>query len=106
MDYSLHPEYSKLRSCKASAHVPQWRLQEQEARAAPKTEKKTAKAKIAKDSKATAPDRPKKQKAPESVSTPVSVEVAEPLKESTPAKSYTSNTSAEIILTDKDSIMS
>ena len=30
MDYSLHPEYSKLRSCKASAYVPQWRLQEQD----------------------------------------------------------------------------
>lgn len=25
MDYSLHPEFSKLRSCKASSHIPEWR---------------------------------------------------------------------------------
>ena len=25
MDYSKHPEASKLRSCKASAHIPEWR---------------------------------------------------------------------------------
>lgn len=25
MDYSRHPEYPKLRPCKASAHVPEWR---------------------------------------------------------------------------------
>lgn len=106
MDYSLHPEYSKLRSCKASTHVPQWRLQEQEARAAPKTEKKAAKTKVAKDSKATAPDSPKKQKAPESVSTLIPAEVADPQKTSAQANLDTSNTSAEIILTDKDSIMS
>lgn len=31
MDYSLHPEYKKLRSCRASAHVPQWRTLEQQA---------------------------------------------------------------------------
>lgn len=106
MDYSLHPEYSKLRSCKASAHVPQWRLQEQEARAAPKTEKKVAKTKVAKDSKATAPDRPQKQKAPESVSTLIPAEVAEPQETAVQANLDTSNTSAEIVLTDKDSIMS
>ena len=27
-DYSLHPEYKKLTSCKASAHIPDWRNQE------------------------------------------------------------------------------
>ncbi|MDO4277136.1 MAG: type IV secretory system conjugative DNA transfer family protein, partial [Eubacteriales bacterium] len=32
MDYSRHPEYSKLRSCKASAHTPEWRkLEEKDA---------------------------------------------------------------------------
>ncbi|MFR8542779.1 MAG: hypothetical protein ACLVD8_25715 [Enterocloster sp.] len=25
MDYSKHPEASKLRSCKASSHIPEWR---------------------------------------------------------------------------------
>lgn len=28
MDYSKHPEYPKLRSCKASAHIPEWRRME------------------------------------------------------------------------------
>ncbi len=40
MDYSRHPEYHKLRSCKASAHVPQWRLDEQESKGTPAAEKK------------------------------------------------------------------
>lgn len=30
IDYSKHPEASKLRSCKASAHIPEWRRLEQE----------------------------------------------------------------------------
>lgn len=30
LDYSKHPESSKLRSCKASAHIPEWRRLEQE----------------------------------------------------------------------------
>lgn len=28
MDYSLHPEYSKMQPCKASAHIPEWRKSE------------------------------------------------------------------------------
>ena len=31
MDYSKHPDYPLLRSCKASAHVPEWRRMELEA---------------------------------------------------------------------------
>lgn len=31
MDYSKHPDYPLLRSCKASAHVPEWRRVEMEA---------------------------------------------------------------------------
>ena len=30
MDYSKHPEYPLLRSCKASAHIPEWRRLEME----------------------------------------------------------------------------
>ncbi len=30
MDYSKHPEYPKLHSCKASAHIPEWRRMEME----------------------------------------------------------------------------
>ena len=29
-DYSMHPEYGKLKNCKASAYVPMWRLEEEE----------------------------------------------------------------------------
>ncbi len=32
MDYSMHPEYPRLRSCRASAHEPEWRKSEQERR--------------------------------------------------------------------------
>ena len=39
MDYSKHPEYPLLRSCKASAHIPEWRRLEMEAAAAPKPAK-------------------------------------------------------------------
>ena len=58
MDYSKHPEYSKLRSCKASAHVPRWRRMELEAKAASKPEKTT-----------TAPTAPK-QPAPQRIQKP------------------------------------
>lgn len=37
MDYSKHPEYPLLRSCKASAHVPEWRRLELEKEDAGKT---------------------------------------------------------------------
>ena len=37
MDYSKHPESKKLRSCKSSAHIPEWRQLEQEQPAAPVT---------------------------------------------------------------------
>lgn len=30
MNYSKHPEYPKLRSCKASVHIPEWRRMETE----------------------------------------------------------------------------
>lgn len=33
-DYSLHPEASKLRSCKASAHIPEWSRQDEVQRTA------------------------------------------------------------------------
>ena len=39
MDYSKHPEYPLLRSCKASAHIPEWRRLEMEAAAAPEPTK-------------------------------------------------------------------
>lgn len=46
MDYSKHPEYPLLRSCKASAHIPEWRRLEMEA-AAPEPAVKPASQKTA-----------------------------------------------------------
>ena len=81
MDYSKHPEASKLRSCKASAHIPEWRRLEQEQ---PKPQ-------------APAPKKPVKKK-PKAAST------------STGTKQTAAVPTAEapngIITTDKDSILS
>ena len=88
MDYSKHPEASKLRSCKASAHIPEWRRLEQEqskpSAAQPKPQ-------------APAPKKPVKKK-PKAAST------------STGTKQTAAVPTAEapngIITTDKDSILS
>ena len=88
MDYSKHPEASKLRSCKASAHIPEWRRLEQEqskpSAAQPKPQ-------------APAPKKPVKKK-PKAAST------------STGTKRTAAVPTAEapngIITTDKDSILS
>lgn len=88
MDYSKHLEASKLRSCKASAHIPEWRRLEQEqpkpSAAQPKPQ-------------APAPKKPVKKK-PKAAST------------STNTKQTAAVPTAEapngIITTDKDSILS
>ena len=88
LDYSKHPESSKLRSCKASAHIPEWRRLEQEqpkpSAAQPKPQ-------------APAPKKPVKKK-PKAAST------------STGTKQTAAVPAAEapngIITTDKDSILS
>ena len=116
MDYSKHPEYPLLRSCKASAHIPEWRRLEMETAAASepavkpapqkavtrqagKTASKPAQKTGAKpatkgNAKTPAPDA--QQKAPSSPA-------AMPKKDS-PAAS--SGTPAGIVSTDRDSIMS
>lgn len=83
MDYSKHPEYSKLHSCKASSHIPQWRSLEQETAETPKTPKQPAAAK------------PRKPRAAPSTREAISKEI--------PDKSPPS---VEIVPTDKESIMS
>ena len=89
MDYSKHPEAKYLRSCKASAHVPEWRRLEEEAAKTPQPAPKPAPAakKPAKRN-ATKPaspidKSPKEAPAPNSAGTPEG-----------------------IITTDKDSILS
>ena len=88
MDYSKHPEASKLRSCKASAHIPEWRRLEQEQSKHPAAQPKP---------QAPAPKKPVKKK-PKAAST------------STGTKQTAAVPTAEapngIITTDKDSILS
>lgn len=88
MDYSKHPEASKLRSCKASSHIPEWRRLEQEqpkpSAAQPKPQ-------------APAPKKPVKKKAKAaSTSTGTKQTAAVPAAEAPNG----------IITTDKDSILS
>ena len=88
MDYSKHPEASKLRSCKASAHIPEWRRLEQEqpkpSAAQPKPQ-------------APAPKKPvKKKPKAASASTDTKQTAAVPTAEAPNG----------IITTDKDSILS
>ena len=88
LDYSKHPESSKLRSCKASAHIPEWRRLEQEqpkpSAAHPKPQ-------------APAPKKPVKKKAKAaSTSTSTKQTAAVPAAEAPNG----------IITTDKDSILS
>ncbi len=113
MDYSKHPEYPLLRSCKASAHIPEWRRLEMEAAAAPepavklapqKTDaKQTSKAAVKPATKAGA-----KPAAKGAVKAPASG--AQQKAPSPPAsgskKSAPSGTPAGIVSADKDSIMS
>ena len=88
LDYSKHPESSKLRSCKASAHIPEWRRLEQEQ---PKPSAAQPKPQTP------APKKPVKKK-PKAAST------------STNTKQTAAVPTAEapngIITTDKDSILS
>ena len=88
MDYSKHPEAPKLRSCKASAHIPEWQRLEQE----------QSKPSVAQPKpQAPAPKKPVKKK-PKAASA------------STDTKQTAAGPTAEapngIITTDKDSILS
>lgn len=88
MDYSKHPEASKLRSCKASAHIPEWRRLEQEqskpSAAQPKPQ-------------APAPKKPVKKK-------PKAASTSNGTKQT--AAVPTAEAPNGIITTDKDSILS
>lgn len=86
MDYSKHPESKKLRSCKASAHIPEWRQLEQEQPAAP----------VAPPSPPAAPKKPVKKK-PKAPKSPV---------EPQPPANDTASTPEGVIAIGKDSILS
>lgn len=101
MDYSKHPEYPLLRSCKASAHIPEWRRLEMEAAAAPEPAVKHTPQKAATKQAAKTASKPATK---ESVKTPTpDVQQKAP---SSPASMPEKATPAGIVSTDKDSIMS
>ena len=88
MDYSKHPEASKLRSCKASAHIPDWQRAAQE-NPSPSATSST--------SQAPTPKKPVKKK-PKAATTSSGAKKA--------AAAPVGDTPDGIITTDKDSILS
>ena len=113
MDYSKHPEYPLLRSCKASAHIPEWRRLEMEAAAAQeptvkptpqKTDaKQTSKAAVKPATKTGAKPA---AKGTVKASAPGTQQKAPSPPASGSKKSAPSGTPAGIVSADKDSIMS
>lgn len=115
MDYSKHPEYPLLRSCKASAHIPEWRRLEMEAAAAPEPAKpaqqKQAPKQTAKAASKPAPKAGTKPAARGAVKAPApgARQKAPSPPASGPGKAapaVSSGTPAGIVSADKDSIMS
>ena len=113
MDYSKHPEYPLLRSCKASAHIPEWRRLEMEAAAAPEPAVKPAPQKT--DAKQTSkaavkPATKTGAKPAEKGTVKAPASGAQQNAPSPPAsgskKSAPSGTPDGIVSADKDSIMS
>ena len=95
-DYSNHPEYRKLRSCKASAYIPEWRKLEMQQRNTvfepvpdPVKPKKAPKKKPKQSDVPSADKKPKPQKA-----------------KSEPTISPSFEDDLDLISVDKDSIMS
>ena len=113
MDYSKHPEYPLLRSCKASAHIPEWRRLEMEA-AVPEPAVKQAPQKAmtkpaAKTAPKSAPKTGTKPAAKGTVKTPVSgtrQKTQNPPASEQGRSAVSSGTPAGIVSADKDSIMS
>ena len=93
MDYSKHPESSKLRDCKASAHIPEWRELEEQAQPKP-----AAAPPPAPKPKESAPKKPAAKRKPKSSGTPAAPK--------SPPSSPASEAPDGIITTDKDSILS
>jgi len=113
MDYSKHPEYPLLRSCKASTHIPEWRRLEMEG-AAPEPAVKQASQKAmtkpaAKTAPKSAPKTGTKPAAKGAAKTPTSGtrQKTQNPPASEPGKpAVSSGTPAGIVSADKDSIMS
>ena len=93
MDYSKHPESSKIRDCKASAHIPEWRELEEQAQPKP-----AAAPPPAPKRKESAPKKPAAKRKPKSSGTPAAPK--------SPPSPPASEAPDGIITTDKDSILS
>lgn len=113
MDYSKHPEYPLLRSCKASAHIPEWRRLEMEAATpepAVKQEPQKAMTKpAAKTAPKSAPKTGTKPAAKGAAKTPASgirQKIQDPPAPEPGKPAVSSGTPAGIVSADKDSIMS
>ena len=113
MDYSKHPEYPLLRSCKASAHIPEWRRLEMEAAAALEPAKsapqKQAPKQTTKAASKPAPKAGTKPGGKGAVKAPGAQQKAPSPPASGPGKAapaVSSGTPAGIVSADKDSIMS
>ncbi|OUO16217.1 PrgI family protein [Flavonifractor sp. An4] len=91
--YSKHPESSKLRDCKASAHIPEWRELEEQAQPKP-----AAAPPPAPKPKESAPKKPAAKRKPKSSGTPAAPK--------SPPSPPASEAPDGIITTDKDSILS
>ena len=99
LDYSRHPEYPKLHSCKASAHIPEWRKAENEAKNNPQGRNEETPEPPAKK---TGGRKPKPAAAKKT--SPAATDKGKPVQTVPPAEKAVAP--AGIIPTDKDSIMS
>ena len=113
MDYSKHPEYPLLRSCKASAHIPEWRRLEMEAAAAPEPAVKPAPQKTDAKQTSKAAVKPATKTGAKPAAKGTGKAPASGTQQKVPSppasgskKSAPSGTPAGIVSADKDSIMS
>lgn len=99
LDYSKHPEYPKLHSCKASAHIPEWREAENEEKNNPQGRNEETTEPPAKKTGGRKPKPTAAKKAD-----PAAAEKEKPAQTAPPSEGTAAP--AGIIPTDKDSIMS
>ena len=105
-DYSKHPEYRKLKSCKASSYTPEWRKRELEApppsvdTTEPLPKQKAKRTRKSKDAK------PKERAASKQEKDILKTNTPAPPSEPTPTNEMPEEASSGYFTVDKDSIMS
>ena len=104
-DYSKHPEYRKLKSCKASSYTPEWRKRELEA---PSPSAETAEEQPKQKAKRTRKPKeakPKDTAVPKAEKQDTQKSTSQPPSEPTPGNNI-QDTASGYFTVDKDSIMS